>query len=195
VDTSSNESPLSAPIEVTTVQTPPMPPTGVTARFDGDSTNVLVWALSEDDGYNDRDVTNYYIWRAILPGGSYTNIAQVPAGVGIYTEPNPTIASTQSVSYAVSAVTGSGSNSTQVVASIVPPSNVVSSNAIIVTPHVLSNGNFQFGLQGLEGQTYVVQTSTNLVNWTSVYTNNGSFIFTDLSTTNYGQRFYRVMAQ
>jgi hypothetical protein len=172
-----------------------MPPTGATARFDGDDTNVLVWALSEDDGYNDRDVTQYYIWRATLPGGSYTNIAQVPAGVGIYTEPNPTIALTQTVSYAVSAVTGAGSNSTQVVASIVPPSNVVSSNAMIVTPHVLPNGNFQFGLQGLEGQTYVVQTSTNLVNWTSVYTNNGSFIFTDLSTTNYGRRFYRVMTQ
>ena len=195
VDTSSNESPLSAPIEVTTVPTPPMPPTGVTARFDGDGTNVLVWALSEDDGYNDRDVIQYYIWRAILPGGSYTNIAQVPAGVGIYTEPNPTIALTQSVGYAVSAITGSGSNSTQVVASIVPPSNVVSSNAMIVTPNVLPNGNFQFGLLGLEGQTYVIQTSTNLVNWIPIYTNTGSFIFSDKNAPKLNQQFYRAMQQ
>jgi len=195
VDTSSNESPLSAPIEVTTVPTPPMPPTGVTARFDGDGTNVLVWALSEDDGYNDRDVTQYYIWRAILPSGSYTNIAQVPAGIGIYTEPNPSIALTQSVSYAVSAVTASGSNSTQIVATVVPPSNVVSSNAMIVTPQLLSNGNFQFGMQGLEGQTYVVQTSTNLVNWTSVYTNIGSFIYTDTNAPNSSQQFYRAVKQ
>ncbi|HEV2329860.1 MAG TPA: hypothetical protein VGY56_13840 [Verrucomicrobiae bacterium] len=57
MDTSSNESPLSAAIEVTTVPTAPMPPTGVTARFYGDGTNILVWALSEDDGYDDRDVT------------------------------------------------------------------------------------------------------------------------------------------
>ena len=195
VDTSGNESPMSAAIQVTTVPSPPMPPTGVAARFDGDGTNVIVWGLSEDDGYNDRDVTEYYIWRAILPDGSYRNIGQVAAGVGIYTEPNPTLALTQSVSYAVSAITGSGSNSTQIVATVVPPSNVVSSNATIVTPQVLSNGNFQFGLQGLEGQTYIVQTSTNLVNWTSGYTNSGSFIFIDSSTTNCSQRFYRVMMQ
>ncbi|HTV42364.1 MAG TPA: carboxypeptidase regulatory-like domain-containing protein [Candidatus Sulfotelmatobacter sp.] len=193
LDTSSNESSLSSAIEVTTEPTPPDPPTGVSVQFESTGNNVLEWALSDDDGYNDRDVTQYYIWRAILPGGTYTNIAQVSAGVGIYTEPSPTIALTQSLSYAVSAVTGSGSTSSLVVATVVPPSNVVSSNAMIVTPQVLANGNFQFGLQGLEGQTYVVQTSTNLVNWTSVYTNTGPFIFTDSNTANYSQRFYRVV--
>ena len=195
VDTSSNESPLSAPIEVTTVSTPPMPPTGVTTRFDGDGTNILVWALSEDDGYNDRDVAQYYIWRAILPGGSYTNIAEVPAGIGIYTEPNPTLALPQSVSYAVSAVTGSGSTSTQVVATIVPPSSVVSTNVVIATPQYSPNGGFQFTLQGSSGQMYIIQTSTNLVDWTPIYTNTGSFMFADTNVANCPYRFYRAVNQ
>src|SRR5208283_667204 len=84
VDTSGNESPLSPAVQVTTTQVPPTPPTDVSVRFSSDGTNVLMWALSEDDGYNDRDVTGYYIWRAILPGGSYTNIGEVAPGIGVY---------------------------------------------------------------------------------------------------------------
>jgi hypothetical protein len=69
LDTSSNESPLSSTIEVTTVPTAPDPPTDVTVQFGSSGNNVLEWALSDDDGYNDRDVAQYYIWRAIFPGG------------------------------------------------------------------------------------------------------------------------------
>jgi hypothetical protein len=193
VDTSGNESPLSPTIEVTTVPALPMPPTGVAARFDGDGTNVLVWALSEDDGYNDRDVAQYYIWRAILPGGSYTNVGQVSAGVGIYIEPNPTVASTQSVSYAVSAVTGSGSTSTQIVATVIAPSSVVSTNVVIGFPLFLPNGGFQFTVQGLTGRTNIIQTSTNLINWVSIYTNTPPFVFSDTNAPSFPYRFYRVI--
>ncbi|MEK7684984.1 MAG: fibronectin type III domain-containing protein [Verrucomicrobiota bacterium] len=49
VDTTGNESPLSAPLSVALTQTPPTPPTAVVARLGGDRTNVLMWALSEDD--------------------------------------------------------------------------------------------------------------------------------------------------
>jgi hypothetical protein len=45
------------------------------------------------------------------------------------------------------------------------------------------------------GSNIVVQVSADLVNWTNIYTNSGSFIFTDPSATNYNQRFYRVMMQ
>ena len=38
-----------------------------------------------------------------------------------------------------------------------------------------------------------VQTSTNLVDWVSIYTNIGSFQFTDSTTTGAGIRFYRVI--
>jgi hypothetical protein len=66
-----------------------------------------MWALSEDDGYNDRDVTQYYIWRAILPGGSYVKIGQVAAGIGLYSTTNIPLPSTQFLSYEVSVVDSS----------------------------------------------------------------------------------------
>jgi uncharacterized repeat protein (TIGR01451 family) len=60
-----------------------------------------------------------------------------------------------------------------------------------------SADGLQLTLLGQAGQTYVIQTSTNLVNWTSVYTNaasfdGSSFIYTDTST-NAPLRFYRAI--
>jgi hypothetical protein len=104
LDTTGNESPLSAAVSVTTTQSPPAQPTAVAARFGSDGTNLLMWALSEDDGYNDRDVIRYDILRAVLPGGSYAKVGEVAAGIGIYSETNPVVAPPQYDSYAVVAV-------------------------------------------------------------------------------------------
>ena len=84
VDTTGNESPLSSPIQVTTTPAAPAPPTAVAARFGPDGTNILMWALSEDDGYNDRDVVRYDVLRAVLPGGSYMKVGEASAGIGLY---------------------------------------------------------------------------------------------------------------
>jgi hypothetical protein len=194
LDTTGNESPRSPTYQVTTKQVAPMPPTDVAVQFGSNGTNVLMWALSEDDGYNDRDVTQYYIWRAISPGG-YTNIARVAAGIGVFIEPNPALAPTQSVSYAVSVVDSSSLSSTKVVATVVSPSSVTSTNIVIGSPQFLSNGGFQFSLTGLTGQPYVIQTSTNLVNWVPIYTNTGSFLFKDTNAPNSSARFYRAVTQ
>ena len=104
VDTSGNESPFSSSVQVTTTQQPPTPPTGVAARFGVDGTNVLMWALSEDDGYNDRDVIRYDVWRVVMPGGSYVKVGEVPAGIGLFTETNTPVASSNYLRYAVTAV-------------------------------------------------------------------------------------------
>ena len=128
---------MCSPNEVTTIQVAPTPPTDVAVRFGSDGTNVLMWALSEDDGYNDRDVTNYYIWRAILPGGSYTNVGQVAAGVGVYIEANPALSSTQSVSYAVLRLL-IRFDFNAIVATVIAPSSVVSTNVVIGLPHIFT---------------------------------------------------------
>ena len=73
---------------VTTSQAVPTAPTGVAARFGSDGTNILMWALSEDDGYNDRDVSRYDVFQAVLPGGSYVKVGEVPAGIGLYSGTN-----------------------------------------------------------------------------------------------------------
>jgi len=60
------------------------------------------------------------------------------------------------------------------------------------------NFNFNLNLTGLPGQSYVLQTATNLVppiQWRSVLTNvadsNGGCLFTD-TNLNSGRKFYRV---
>jgi hypothetical protein len=116
VDTTGNESSLSSAIQVTTTQGLPAPPTAVSARFGLDGTNVLMWALSEDDGYNDRDVVRYDVLRAILPGGSYVKVGEAGAGVGLYSETNLAVGATQFVSYAVVAVGSNGLSSAQALA-------------------------------------------------------------------------------
>jgi hypothetical protein len=128
VDTTGNESPLSAPIQVTTTPAAPAPPTAVAARFGPDGTNILMWALSEDDGYNDRDVVRYDVLRAVVPGGSYVKVGEASAGVGLYTETNTAVGSTQYVGYAVTAVATNGLSSSQTLANRLMPDGVTIDN-------------------------------------------------------------------
>ena len=113
LDTTGNESPLSAAVSVTTTPSPPTPPTDVAARFGSDGTNLLMWALSEDDGYNDRDVIRYDILRAVLPGGSYEVVGSVAAGIGIYSGTNTPVSPPQYIGYAVVAVASNSLASAQ----------------------------------------------------------------------------------
>jgi subtilisin-like proprotein convertase family protein len=50
----------------------------------------------------------------------------------------------------------------------------------------------QLSVSGSPGQSYGIQISSNLVSWTTIMTNTGSFIFTD-SLTNAPERFYRAI--
>lgn len=111
LDTTGNESTLSATFSVMTAQQPPNPPTGVAARFGDDGTNVLMWTLSEDDGYNDRDVVRYDVWRVVMPGTNWLKVGGVAAGIGLFSETNLTVGATQYVRYAVTAVDQLGSAS------------------------------------------------------------------------------------
>ncbi len=109
VDTTGNESPLSATVSVTTTPSAPAPPTSVAVSFGTGGTNILMWALSEDDGYNDRDVAAYEVWRAVLPGGDYVQAGEAAAGVGLFSETNSvTLSPGQYLAYAVRAVAANG---------------------------------------------------------------------------------------
>lgn len=57
---------------------------------------------------------------------------------------------------------------------------------------VSSGGQFTFTVSGTTGQTYVVQASTNLLNWVSVLSNTAPFVFVDSNAAGFNQRFYRV---
>jgi hypothetical protein len=72
--------------------------------------------------------------------------------------------------------------------------------AIVVQPLTLTasgmptSGQFGLTFQGQNGQNYVLETSTNMTDWTPVWTNapaNGLLMFTNVSATD-RSRFYRV---
>ena len=57
---------------------------------------------------------------------------------------------------------------------------------------VSSGGQFSFTISGTTGQMYVVQASTNLLDWVSVMSNTAPFVFMDSNTASFNQRFYRA---
>lgn len=73
------------------------------------------------------------------------------------------------------------------------------SYTVPVTPATLtspsrSGGQFSFSVVGDVGQQYVVQATTNLLDWISVQTNAAPFTFTDTNTWGFNQRYYRTFA-
>ena len=62
----------------------------------------------------------------------------------------------------------------------------------------LPNHQSQIQIQGQVNRTYVVQSSTNLIAWSSVLTNvatNGAFSFTETQQLVFPQKFYRALAK
>jgi L-rhamnose mutarotase len=60
---------------------------------------------------------------------------------------------------------------------------------------VYNNGTFSLTVSGDPGLDYIVQASTNLTDWTSIFTNHSPippFVWTDLVASNFSQRFYRI---
>jgi plastocyanin len=67
--------------------------------------------------------------------------------------------------------------------------------AILINPQQMQGSGFQFTLSNLVvGTTYVIQASTNLVNWSNIATNTASNTeesFVDTEARAYDHRFYR----
>jgi hypothetical protein len=63
----------------------------------------------------------------------------------------------------------------------------------ITSASVNTAGRFGFTVSGITGYQYVVEASTNLVNWTVLETNAAPFSFVDINVANYSQRFYRAV--
>jgi hypothetical protein len=55
-----------------------------------------------------------------------------------------------------------------------------------------TNG-FHASVSNLSGFAAIVQSSTNLQTWQNIYTNTGSFLFTNLGAPYLHQQFYRIL--
>ena len=61
-----------------------------------------------------------------------------------------------------------------------------------------TNQQFQMSLAGLTGSNYVLEASTDLLNWIPISTNTAStnyFHLIDPNATNFPRRFYRILEQ
>src|SRR5262249_18445807 len=71
--------------------------------------------------------------------------------------------------------------------------SVYASGAAFLQSAVLSNNQFQFTVQGVPWRRYIVEASTNLLDWTALKTNLSPYSFVETNATAYDQRFYRAM--
>jgi hypothetical protein len=55
------------------------------------------------------------------------------------------------------------------------------------------NGKFGFNVSGVTNYLYVVQASTNLINWVAVQTNIAPFLFLDTNSSLFSHRFFRTV--
>jgi len=61
-------------------------------------------------------------------------------------------------------------------------------------PGIAGSGAFQMHVDSVPGLPWAIQTSSNLVDWTSVFTNQpgGAMVYVDAAATNFAWRFYRA---
>jgi hypothetical protein len=71
-------------------------------------------------------------------------------------------------------------------------SYVMPVTAATLTEAVRSSRQFSFTVTGDTGQQYVVQASTNLLDWVSLQTNAAPFLFADTNAAGFHQRYYRT---
>ena len=132
--------------------------------------------------------TAYRVLRATTSGGPYTTNA---SNLNIANYTDTAVTNGVTYYYVISAVNPVNDEvrSTEVNATLPLPAVPV-----MLVAGGFTNGQFSLQFSSSNGLNYVVETSSNLVNWTPVFTNaatNGSFIFTDTNLSD-PQRFYRA---
>ena len=73
--------------------------------------------------------------------------------------------------------------------------NLVLPPAALATlgPGAYGDGQYAFLVSGVTGYKYLVQASSDMVNWVSLQTNTAPFTFTDTNASQFDQRFYRTI--
>lgn len=108
-------------------------------------------------------------WRPLIAQANSTN----SFSVAVADNGTPSLSVTQSFTVFVSAATA--------------PTN---------TTMNYSNGTFEFSIGGIVGPDYIIQGSTNLTSWETLYTTNPAampFSWNDGNASSYPLRFYRVL--
>ena len=108
-----------------------------------------------------------------------------------YTPP-PNYAGSDSLSYSIADPFGGMTNCTlNVTVGLGTATSAI--NNVVQQP----DGNQKVTAFGVPGQTYMIQASTNMINWEYLTTNmvpaTAVIVFYDLTATNYSSRYYRLV--
>jgi hypothetical protein len=115
------------------------------------------------------------------------NGANLPAATNAALALN-NVSTAKAGTYYVTVSNSVGSTNSAIAALIVYPTA-----AATLTSAASTKGQFAFACSGVPGYQYIVQASSDLVNWTSVQTNTAPFTFTDADASQFNQRFYRTV--
>ena len=121
-----------------------------------------------------------YQWRF---GG--TNLAGATAPSLLLT--NVTLSQAGSYSVAITNIAGSVTSSNAML------SVYTTASAAITSSGTDLNGNFTMSISGVPNYSYVIEVSTNLIEWNPVITNASPFNFTDTNGTSDASHFYRAV--
>jgi len=170
----------------------------VSASFLTNVPPVISWVVPANNSILIQPKTITLTASAMDDYGAVTNVAffngttllgNVTNGVGnqySLTWSNAAIGSHTLSAYATDN-SGATNNSPATIAIVVQPLTLTASG-------MPTSGQFGLTFQGQNGQNYVLETSTNMTDWTPVWTNapaNGLLMFTNVSATD-RSRFYRV---
>ncbi len=134
--------------------------------------------------------TSYNVKRSITNGGPYMTIAG-PTTTN-YTDTG--LVNGDTYYYAVSQVNPVAESSNSVQVSATPISDLTNHPPVLAAS--ITNGQFGFLISGDTGPNYIIQVSTDLTTWTSVFTNNSPtlpFYWADTNSAAYPVRFYRTV--
>jgi hypothetical protein len=139
----------------------------------------------------DSDLPAQTLTYSLLPGAP--SGAAVDPNTGIFTW-RPRVTSADTTNNITVVVTDNG----------LPNLSATNSFVVIVNPLTqptessvdYSNGQFSLTINGTAGPDYIVQTSTDLINWQNLFTNSSPtlpFTFTDTNAVTAPVQFYRIL--
>jgi hypothetical protein len=172
-----------------------LPPTINVQPLDQTVTNMgsVTFSVTVDASLS---LTTHYQWQLNgvdlkTPGSSGTKLLTLLDPLITYTQPNNTAANAGVYSVVLTSTLGASRTSSNAVLKVVSVPVAFSSTK-------MSTNGFQLHITGITGARYVVYASSNLANWTPVYTNNsltGSADYVDAAARNFDSRYYKVLVE
>jgi hypothetical protein len=143
----------------------------------------VYYSLNGAPWTNATTANNWTNWSASIPLVPGTNSLKAFA---LDTSGNASTTNSVSFEFVASLISSAASVSTSVLPIVTAPA--------ILTPAGFADGQYSLTVSGTTNAQYIVQSSTDLVNWVSVQTNTPPFTYVDTDAGLFNQRYYRAVS-